>query len=87
MRHDEFLGWPEVERAKILAKILKKDSVHTCGTVTKDWYDEDGRLADPPPYEIQYRECQGCIIKADASASLSKGTTPSRYHLGWTRPE
>ena len=85
IRHDEFLSWPETERAKVLAKILHDGELHSCGTRTADWYDEDGRLKEPAPWEVEIRECQGCAVIAAARKDLSKSESSDRYHLGWSK--
>ena len=86
MRHDEFLGWPEYERAKVLAKLLHDDSLHTCGTRTADWYNADGRLVDPEPLEMVVRACHGCQLLDEAQERLKKSDSQSRYHLAWSKP-
>jgi len=86
LRHDEFLGWPDIERAKILAKMVHDAAVHVCGTRTADWYDDDGRLAIPAPMELDLRECEGCLILAEARENMTESDR-KRFHFGWSRPD
>jgi len=84
IRHDEFLAWPDIERSKMLAKVLRDETIHSCGTRTSEWYDDEGRLQDPEPYEIQIMECRGCEILSRQQDTL-KNTASDRYYLTWKR--
>lgn len=59
------------------------DSTHCpqCGTIPDSWFDERGRIINPPPFEPEVISCQGCRDVAELRATLDTGDEGLRVRL------
>ena len=72
--HSELLGWPEDDRAKLMAFMLESgERCQLCGTAAWEWED------DPFAYEAMVHRCHGCYVRDAArdEGELGPGTTIS----------
>lgn len=80
--HSEFMGWNDDDRNKALSYVAwKKKFCSKCGTDPDEWMDEDGKFAEPPPYEAVTNVCYGCATLEEERAGMDKEVaTSTRYH-------
>lgn len=72
--HSQFLSWPEEDQDKVVAFILWDGAkCGSCGTNPSDWLDENGHMADDPPFVVGSRMCYGCATLEDAREGVPKG--------------
>jgi hypothetical protein len=64
--HSEFLSWDERDQeAEIEYMLYDKSRCPGCGTFPEEWFGEDNRHLQPPPYLPTTINCLGCETLAD----------------------
>lgn len=87
--HSQFLGWSYDDQDKAIAWSLdRKSKCGTCGTVTSEWLDEEGRDREPPPYEAKTQICLGCQSLADKQNEIpeDRRSFTQVYFQPWSEP-
>lgn len=65
--HSVFLSWPDTDQDKVMAYLIAKQEdraarCQDCGTVIRDWLDQDGKVLEEPPFVAETKYCHGCMI-------------------------
>lgn len=59
--HSIFLTWAQDDQDAALAwEVRRMQLCPGCGTNPRDWKNDEGRAAIPPPYEWEAMMCYGC---------------------------
>jgi hypothetical protein len=75
------MKWDPEDREKALIYLEYEASLcQKCGTNPEEWMDEDGKLAEPPPFITKSVMCHGCATLEEARASVDKGKVSSITH-------